>query len=218
MNCHNFNISKYNFKKKIIMTLICGRTGSGKSFLIKDLIHQYKKQKAFDYIVVVTGTKHDDFEYINRDFVHNLSDIEEVVENLLRIGKIFMAKNRRFLLVLDDVAGGHFTTDTFKRLFNNYRHYNINMIIATQRIKQVPPDVRDNASLAFIYRQFSKLNKDAIEESFNLLDSKKDFFQFVSRACEQKYFMLVVDMIDLKYFKYKASEHPQLYINNKVKK
>lgn len=122
-----------------------GEPRSGKSTLIKSLLHHWAKSGVFKYGLVITGSKFNgDFDFIkNKDGEENdvavwdgwdeerfnkyTKTLEKRAETLKKKGK----KLPRSFLILDDLLA-QITGDAFKSFLSRFRHYQITVLLATQ--------------------------------------------------------------------------------------
>lgn len=167
---------------------VYGIPKSGKSHLIKYLVYQSYIKDQFDFYLVVTGTKFNGSyqEFINKKFVHNYS--EKIIKKLLKKSAQWKENevDVRTLLILDDVLGeSNFNDGLFTKLINNYRHYNISMIIASQYINKIPPNFRSNVKYAFIFNQTTERALTAAYDSYFIshytFDEMKKLFTKLKR-------------------------------------
>ena len=120
--------------------------------------------------------------------------------NLMNVQKAIRVKGYsppHAFVVFDDCLGAkQFSSDLFKDLIQNYRHYNISPIISTQYINRCEVVNRECASHAIIFKQYSKNAIESIYNSFgqrfNSLTLFKDYldkntnnfsFIFVNNEC-----------------------------------
>ena len=94
-------------KEQHYITLFIGPSGSGKSCAIKHWAAIMKAQKRFDYAVVITGTRENDYfqGWIPDQYVHGPDHIQETVEKVRNLQRKFKKEKRNIncLLILDDL-------------------------------------------------------------------------------------------------------------------
>jgi hypothetical protein len=139
-------------------TNICiyGPTNMGKTHLLKYLLYGWQKNATFDYYYAFSGTSTDsslgkvfDSRYINND----LSPA-----NILRFLRLAQKKHEqnpaiRGLVVFDDVGGNRKGLDypALSEFWNNSRHAGLTTIFCIQRHTLVPPEIRTQVKVWFIF-------------------------------------------------------------------
>ena len=83
-----------------------------------------------------------------------------------------------FVVFDDCLEAKQFSSDLFKDLIQNYRHYNISPIISTQYINRCEVVNREFASHVIIFKQYSK---NAIESIYNSFGQRFNFINFIQR-------------------------------------
>ncbi len=166
-----FDISKMKTDATIIMI---GKRGSGKSYLIKDIMYQHKDN--FPYGSVVSGTEElNNFfcDFIPKLYItknYNTQNIERLL-NIQKFGikKYGKSKQNNAFLILDDCIhqSDLFNRDSnFKEIFTNGRHYNIFFMIALQYSLGIPPTMRGNVDYIFLFAHYSREDKKKLYETY----------------------------------------------------
>ena len=176
---------------------ICyGRPASGKSILIKYIIGHFMKENLTDLVYVQSGS------HFNNFFQSFLSEKQVSPYNETKITKLMnlCAKkkqdgiNFRVLFILDDCIGSaQWKSKVFLKLINQFRHYNITLVIATQYCCAITPNIRSNCTLAFIFPSRQKNDIEALYQSYGAgsFNSLQEFTKFLTSL--DRYNCLVVD-------------------------
>lgn len=148
--------------------ILYGRPGSGKSNLMGYMIRYFKSRHLIDDCIVLSGTSFNGF------FQRILPERNVIPYQTAGLTKIldFAARRRlsgqtcHLLLILDDIAGNNFYAPTFVKLINNFRHYNITIVIASQYPCLLQPNLRMNCHLAFVFGARGKRDIEALYQSY----------------------------------------------------
>ena len=194
---------------------IYGSPGSGKSHLIRHLLHQLYSN--LDIIFVFSGSYFNNFyqTFIDDEYVTAFS--EDRLKRILHMAKDLKSKgvNKQFVLVFDDCLGStNWNNKTFNYMVNNHRHYNISLIIVSQYAKKIPPNFRENSMYAIVFAQRSRDAFEALYHSFGQDFSKLSEFKAFLTQHTQKYSALFIDNVtqsttcDNELSKYKSIRAP----------
>jgi Poxvirus A32 protein len=190
----------YNFKNHSNYLFIAKRN-SGKTHLIKYLIHSFLDKKNFQWGVVFSATNFNtkQLDIVDKKFQFD-SVKESVLEQIIKIQEENKSKSKKKIgcfIIFDDVLGSvNFKSDILTRLFSTCRHNNISIFLATQYLKSVPPLIRQNSDYVFLF-QIKNLNtlRDFYDEwgsNFETFDEFKIYF----RNTVVGYSCLLVDQKD----------------------
>lgn len=177
---------------------IVGRRGSGKGYLVVDLLRYFYKG-SFDFIVWISPT----FEL--QDVFGDIPDKTgivvfpewrfEIVEALFAYmkmrnqGKTKNDVKETCLLVLDDVGAlaqkGSLSEQLSKIAFTS-RHFQISMIEITQRITLVSPGVRSQMNALLMFAEQNLQERTNLFRNFGFCE-KKTFFDTFDRETDEKY-------------------------------
>lgn len=164
------------------LLLINAPQGSGKSHLIRYIMHNLRKK--LDYGIVFTNTlfEDDSFDYINKKYIHPeynpdiLSSLMKIQSNLVEEGNIKEA----FVIFDDCIDAAQFKCPKLKQLCIQLRHYHITVIFATQYTNLLPTWMRANALDVVIFRTDSECNLKALHSSYGqLFNNFNDFKNYV---------------------------------------
>ena len=173
--------------------MLLGQTESGKSNILKALIH-YKVMvsKEYDY-VVLWGSNADrgDYEYIPKELRYRHCHIPTIKqwwryqEDQMKLAKETGVKPKKCLHVFDDVAGVNFHSkkqdDEGMKFWDDYmsrcRHDNIHLIISIQFINSIPPFMRTNVKTIIL----TSANRETTDAIFPLTKAigKPTFDDFI---------------------------------------
>ena len=206
----------YDLRKMVAnpTILLSAKRGQGKSVCIKSLLYHFHKHEHYKVGVICSGSeKYDPFfgDCFPDSFIYDNTDkvFEKVWNRQLKIkeenkqreqqGRPLLDAN--ILLVLDDCihdVSAWKKDETLRNIIFNGRHFGITLIIATQYIKALGPDIRNNIDHYFVF------NTNNIEEIKKLFDTcggmfgSLNNFKTVLNACTQNYNILVINNRGLK--------------------
>ncbi len=232
----NLRLSKFNMNMipDDGVVLFIGRRGTGKSWLIKDLM--WYKQK-FPIGTVISGTEGANAFYssmVPSLFIHdevNTNTIANVLKRQEAITKQIRketdtrgscALDRRAFIIMDDcLYDNRWTTDKFIRsLFMNGRHYGLLYILAIQYVMGIPPVLRGQVDYVFILRENQVAARRRIYEQFAGIFPTFELFCQIMDQCTENYECLVIhngartNKIEDCVFWYRASPHPDFKIGS----
>ena len=233
----NLRLSKFNMNMipDDAVALFIGRRGTGKSWLIKDLM--WHKQK-FPIGTVISGTEganafystivpslfiHEEF---NSSIISNVLKRQDMLtkqirkEEALRGGS---ALDRRSFIVMDDcMYDNRWITDKYIRsLFMNGRHFGLLYILALQYVMGIPPVLRGQVDYVFILRENQVSARRRIYEQFAGIFPSFELFCQIMDQCTENYECLVIhngsktNRIEDCVFWYKAQTRPDFKIGSR---
>ncbi len=165
-----------------------GRRRSGKSWMVRHLIYQYRH--FYRAVICLTNTKQNAWwaKHIPSRFIHQYSQfvIAKIIEHqraVIAWNQLYADQPEKLInpyiaIILDDVVSHNMHHDEqLNQLFYEGRHNCMAIFITTQHPKALPPGVRANADVAVIYPQWSTHDQDAIREQYcNFFEHKEDFY------------------------------------------
>ena len=136
------------------LCLFLARRNSGKSYLMRHLLHVLAKGKKFKWVLVVSPTKFTSewSDVVGDDNVLDTFDPEQIAtlfdrQAALREDNV----DNPGLLILDDCLGAcNLQSDLFTRMASAGRHYRVSIWLAAQHLFKTPPVIRGNADYLFV--------------------------------------------------------------------
>ena len=177
------------------LIVMCGKSKSGKSYLLRSLLTLACKKGLFSFGLVFCQTKFNDgYNFLPDKYViagYN----EEVLKKYLKKLEEYQQRTRKkpphSFVIFDDIMGSVKNSDVFKKFISTYRHYNITVLICVQYVSGLNTLGREQISYAFIFPQSTsrsiKLLYDAIGGEF---ESEKDFSHFLKKQTKEQYMSL----------------------------
>jgi hypothetical protein len=233
----NLRLSKFNMAMipDDCVVLFIGRRGTGKSWLIKDLM--WYKQK-FPIGTVISGTEganafysamvpslfiHEEF---NSTIISNVLKRQDAITKQIRKEKDLRgssAMDRRAFIVMDDcLYDNKWIGDKYVRsLFMNGRHYGLLYILAIQYVMGIPPVLRGQVDYVFILRENQVSARKRIFEQFAGIFPTFELFCQIMDQCTENYECLVIhngsktNRLEDCVFWYKAAPHPDFKIGSR---
>jgi len=229
------NISfKPNEAKGPVVVLI-GRRDTGKSFLVRDLLHYHQD---IPIGTVISGTEEGNGFYgklVPKLFIHNEYNTA-IIENILKRQKSVLKQIKkemetykrstidpRAFVILDDcLYDNTWARDKMMRLlFMNGRHWKIMLIITMQFPLGVPPTLRTNIDYVFILREPYISNRKRIYENYAGMFPTFESFCQVMDQCTENFECLVINnnsksnKLQDQVFWYKADSHNDFKLGSK---
>lgn len=238
LELRKFDISRIQDDKVVVML---GKRGTGKSFLIKDLLFHHQSIPIAT-IVSPTEIANKFFsDFIPNIFIHDQYK-PELIDNFVRRQKMAVEKvneekalygesrlDPRGLLVFDDCLDStSWTKDSNVRfIFLNGRHVKCLFLLTMQYPLGVPPTLRTNIDFVFILRENIVQNRKRIYDNYAGIFPSFDVFCQTMDQCTENFECLVIDntsrsnKLEDIVFWYKADTHPpfrlgapQFWLNN----
>jgi len=185
------------------LCLFIARRNSGKSYLMRHLLHVLAKGHKFKWVLVVTPTKFNQewSSVVGDDNVLDTFDPKQIAtlfdrqaalreDNVLNEG----------LLILDDCLGAcNLQSDLFTRMASAGRHYRVSIWLAAQHLFKIPCVIRGNCDYAFVLgTQNDRVVKALWDEMGGLnFASWRELRAYTARAVES-YGALTIDTHDQK--------------------
>lgn len=184
-----------DFSLKGNRIIICGKTKSGKSELLKYFL--LKEQNKFNRIYVISLTeiinkfyseiipKEHIFTEFNEDWLENL------IKKLKEYKKNQQNKDYHVLLILDDCADAMHQSKAINKIFVMGRHLNLSICVLAQYLNMIPLCSRVNTSFIILGQQNSK-SIDLIIDEY-LVNLTRSEFLDVYNNCTKNYNFLVIN-------------------------
>ena len=154
--------------------LLIGRRRSGKTWLSRWLMYHLRYR--FPFGIVITGTRLNNFwsQYVPEEFIHDIENIQTVLDNIFARQTFLLSHpelgiDPRMFIILDDVMSDKYRVRFSKQLsecFTNGRHNHVFTLITVQDAKGVPPDLRENTDICFLFRVYEGGRKKVVEEEW----------------------------------------------------
>jgi len=234
----NFQLRKFDINmirdrceidsRKSPMIVVIGKKDTGKSFLVRDILHE--AQNAFPVGTVISGTEvaNEFFQHmIPSKFIHD-KYTPEIVQNVIRRQmNVKQTRNRsksgagagldpRAFLILDDCLydSSWIKEESTRYVFMNGRHIDLMTIITMQYPLGITPNLRTNVDFVFILRENILGNRRRIYENYAGMFPTFDMFCTFMDQCTENFECLVIcnnvnsNKLEDQVFWYKASDHP----------
>jgi hypothetical protein len=233
----NLRLSKFNMNMipDDSVILFIGRRGTGKSWLIKDLM--WYKQR-FPIGTVISGTEganafystivpslfiHEEF---NASIVGNVLKRQDALTKQIRkeeqMGRKSTLDRRAFIVMDDCMYDNKWVSDRgIRSLFMNGRHYGLLYILSLQYVLGIPPVLRGQVDYVFILRENQVSSRKRIFEQFAGIFPTFELFCQIMDQCTENYECLVIhngsktNKLEDCVFWYKAEGHPDFKIGSK---
>ena len=178
--------------------IIIGSRGTGKTYLVEDLMYYFRKIPAG---MIVTGSEasSESFsEFFPKSFIYDEVDtdrIEKIANNQAKLRKKNTPGDYSSLLLFDDCGYDKSITrkKIIKKIFCNGRHLKILLMMTVQYCKDIPPDLRSNADYVFILRENIQESRKKLWKEYAGIVPTFDAFNEIMNTCTDNRGILVVD-------------------------
>jgi hypothetical protein len=187
--------------------IVTGRTGSGKTVAIRNIMHHYRHD--MDIVVVMCGSKDTCREYrehIPGAFVHYIGKFDKQAKAMLQSWYDKMEQMRedgqesRMMIIFDDLAfmkNAVNNDDTVVKILYNGRHCGILFVWAQQYILNSGPDLRGQTKLTFATYDKIPGNQHRLFDAFNpcfpdTAGGLRDFVK-IFEVCTEDFGLMVLD-------------------------
>lgn len=181
LKIRRFNPASLKLNRIILIT---GKRGTGKTTMVKHLIHSMRHYFHLGVGIGGTVASTEMLEsFLPKSLVYQTTDTS-VIENLVRVAKLTKehGKVRNFLLVLDDFSYRKdlLRQPVFREIFMNGRNFNLTLILSAQYIMDLQTDLRSQIDYVFTFRELIKANRKRLHEYFyGMVDDIRDFEQIL---------------------------------------
>ena len=199
ININEDNFKKFNLNNMVEYPaiLIIAKRGSGKSWIVKSLLHKFQDFPCGNIISLT--------EHVNPFYKNIIPDIfiydkfsSTILENILQRQEYIKNKDidPRFFLVLDDCmakASEVNKNNYMSEILLNGRHHKISLIVTAQYIYNLKPEFRTNFDYIFLLADDNKINQKKIYEQFGgIIGDKKKFLEIFTKMTRD-YKCMVID-------------------------
>lgn len=182
--------------KESRIIFMIGKRGSGKSFLMRQLLYHMPRP---DFVLAMAPTDSTLSEF--RKFLPECCIFDhynqEKVEQTISVQKELIARNkvRRVLIILDDCLykKGILESTAMRTIAYNGRHLHIGLICAAQYLVDVKPEFRTNIDYCFALKESTINNRIKLHKMLFGQFHKFDEFDRVMKACTENFSALVTD-------------------------
>lgn len=214
-----FNMSSVDFNRKCVFI---GKTGTGKSLLIKDLLYHLKDKIPVGEVISATEFASPFYsEFIPKIVIHGDYNSEKIKGMIKRQRKMVKALGENnsaasSFLILDDCLHDAKTWQKdkhIKDIFFNGRHYALLFILAMQYPMGISPDLRTNIDYIFILRENIQKNRKRLYENYAGMFKSFSDFCIALDALTENYGCMVINnrttsnKLEDQVFYYKAKVH-----------
>jgi len=188
--------------------MISGRSGSGKSNCLMNLLtNEHLLKNYFHYIVVYSPTagKYDDSykvlnlpaENFKNDFTPD--DLNNLIESRKALidkkGIEWVVKNSRVLIILDDIIANRdfLNSPEALKMFALLRHYQVGVIVLMQNYNRLPKALRNNCNALIVFPSTQSEVEVLLDEITPAGLQKKEFKKVIDYCCEGRYDFLYIN-------------------------
>ena len=198
--------------------ICCGRSGSGKTVLVLNLLLKYLK---YDCLYVICSTAKLQPKY---DLICDLAELFpskfKIIDNLKNFSLKQLAKTKRNLILIDDMQ--EMPSEQLLKvndIFCRGRHSNCSVIYLAQTYYRVPIRARGSANWFIFFKVNSEKDKTRIHKDVCGDLTKESFLKLFNEATEESegaepYSYFVVDTTEKNMCMRYRKNFRQLYLDN----
>jgi GTPase SAR1 family protein len=239
-----FQIKEFDFNLMVSnpSILIIGKRGSGKSYIVRELLNHFQKIGITDaHIVSPTERMRSFYEpkFPKSTIEYELK--ETTIAKLLIEASIRIETNRRIkqgeiddeirpgkVVILDDCLRSKdriWEDSSFRELIMNGRHYELPYVLTMQFPEEILPQYRLNFDYVFLLAEDASTNKKSLWKQYASFIPAVGVFDKIFTKCTENYRCMVInnrtatDSIFEKMYHYKAnsrdddSDNDQLFVD-----
>lgn len=211
---------------------IIAKSGSGKSWIVKDIMYHMKDMPAYN-VIAPTDTKTRFYDsFMNSKMIYHEYDdsilsklikrqdyIVEEVYNKQKDNKTKMI-DPRVCLIMDDCMSSKkdwIKNHDITKIFYEGRHYKITFILTVQYCMDIPPELRANFDFIFLLAEDIENNRKKLHEHYAGIIPRKSFNNLFMKVTSN-YGCLVINNRSRDYdltkrvFWYKAKNRPPFIV------
>lgn len=198
--------------------IIIGSRGTGKTYLLKQLMYFFRKIPAGMIITGSEASAESFSEFFPKSFIYDEVDtdkIEKIAATQTKLRKKKTEGDYSSCLIFDDCGYDKSITrkKIIKKIFCNGRHLKILLIMTVQYCKDIPPDLRSNADYVFILKENVLETRKKLWKEYAGIIGDFETFNQIMASCTDNRGVLVIDNTSVSneiadnIFWYKASEN-----------
>lgn len=197
-----FNLDKFNTEH--LYCLVFGISGSGKSHVVREMLHKLCKQKYYRQFRLISPTEKlsHSFKCFGKTMVEEAFSDSYLRDLIVERKAKIMAGSKSvtpLLIVIDDCAADPSMRNSpaLNELFISGRHINVGVIILLQNINardSVPLPIRNNATLLLASRPRKHKDREYLVREWFSLSSEKEGQALLESLTMQEYNFAVVDL------------------------
>ena len=186
------------------LALFIARRNSGKSYLMRHLLHVLARGKKFRWVLVISPTAFNGewSAVVGEDNVLSQFDPDQVSHLMDRQAELREdGVDNPGLLILDDCLGScDFGSSLFTRIASAGRHYRVSVWVACQHYNKMPPVIRTNSDYLFVLgTQNDRVVKALWDEFGGLGFDDWRAFRAHAAAAVKDFGALVIDTHDARH-------------------
>lgn len=179
-----------------IRVCLTGKTNSGKTYFARWLLYLLADKIDELYILCPTMDPNSwkdltTAKHIYSDY--NVNIIQDIIDNQRKL-KEKGRPMKQVMILLDDCVFNFKKEDkVLSALFIKGRHYNISVMIISQKFRLLNNVIRSNVELVIVAKVVNQKEKDAIFQEYSTQGSKNEFIQLITDTTKDKG-VLIIDM------------------------
>ena len=189
-------------------TVFSGRSGSGKSCLLMNMLTNKNLLKNYFHYTIVfspTAGKYDDtYKALNlpeENFIENFGkeELESLIDQRKSLieekGIAWVAKNSRMVIILDDVVANRafLQSQTALKLFCLLRHYLCSIFILVQSYTKLPRALRLNCNSTYIFPSSQSEIEVLLDEITPAGMRKRDFEKVIAYCTSEPFSFMAIN-------------------------
>lgn len=175
--------------------LISGRPLSGKSNMAKYIINWHLNNGVKIVYIFSSTMFNGQYDWlVTEDMPFQCKFLHYDEKELIKIMNRHKENKIPGLIIFDDMATELSNEKQLKILINNYRHYNLAVMIAIQYYCLVDANTRGNCAYQIIFESYHKLHLSGIYQSFGgMFKNEGHFMEYIKQFFNVKYQAMLID-------------------------
>lgn len=213
--------------------LILGKSGSGKTLQLHDIIYKLRKQISSIYLFSLTAKiNREEYYYVPDDNIFDFLDLT-AISKITEHQKSLPVKKEKLphvVIILDDIISDpNIKSGKIRDLYTLYRHYNITTIFLSQTYVQtggLGTVIRDNTRLCISFFQHNEKKRISFVGEYLSICSAKEGEILYKDITSEAFCSVVINCINTSartydddyVYKYKldlSKKLPKFYIGNR---
>ena len=185
--------------------IVNGKPGQGKTHWIKNFTLHHASRFTHGCVFTHNPQQH---QYMPRRRIFTGSDAEEKIAAILDHQDDTRKRKGNpdpMLLIFDDFLNVKFNGHVLTKLFTEFRHKSITIILSTQWVNKVPPVARQCATHAITFKTQAKKVLDALFENYATdFDNWRELKMYIGRVLLEDYQHLAIKTAGHGHDKYRV--------------
>ncbi|XWV25130.1 A32-like packaging ATPase [Tupanvirus deep ocean] len=208
MNYNKFQILEFKLEKMVKdpSIVMIAKRGSGKSFITRDIIYNYRHIPG-GVVIAPTDKLNSFYKYFFPDLYIHYDIKDTILKKILYRQTVMIEKEKEKrklgkkvdpsgILIMDDCLARKKSwakDESITEILMNGRHYRLTYILTMQTPLGITPDLRLNFDYVFLLKEDSTINKKKLWDNYASMFPSLPAFEKVFGKCTEDYRSMVID-------------------------